>query len=67
MAPSALRRFGDPYDASRPLELVVKPVTVMLSATVSPCTLSIRSERGLPRTVNGTGHTGPSRFCATSS
>ena len=54
MAPSALRRFGGPYDTSRPLELVVKPVTVMLSATVSPCTLSIRSERGLaspPRPV----------------
>ena len=23
-------------------------------------------EEGLPRTVNGTGHTGPSEFCATS-
>ena len=40
--PSALRRFGGPYDASRPLELVVKPA--MLSAAVLPCTLSGRCD-----------------------
>ena len=26
----------------------------------------VSSEIPVPRTVNGTGHTGPSRFCATS-
>ena len=26
----------------------------------------VRSTQGLTRTVNGTGHTGPSEFCATS-
>ena len=25
-----------------------------------------KATRGVPRTVNGTGHTGPSEFCATS-
>jgi hypothetical protein len=27
---------------------------------------AIESSKDLPRTVNGTGHTGPSEFCATS-
>ena len=31
-----------------------------------PAIAQLRSEAYLPRTVNGTGHTGPSEFCATS-
>ena len=34
--------------------------TIYVRDMLSPCTLY------LPRTVNGTGHTGPSEFCATS-
>ena len=28
--------------------------------------ITLRAADDLPRTVNGTGHTGPSEFCATS-
>ena len=53
---------------------VVVPVVLVYSALwciCIPCQLwadpSPRYRETVPRTVNGTGHTGPSRFCATSS
>ena len=46
--------------------LMLTPKTIR---EVERCLLLVdkgRAEMKLPRTVNGTGHTGPSEFCATS-
>ena len=44
--------------------LVAAGMTIDLAGFL-PCT-SLSALSALPRTVNGTGHTGPSEFCATS-
>ena len=38
---------------------------IFAAVAVAPCAL-VRIHAVVPRTVNGTGHTGPSEFCATS-
>ena len=56
-----------PREIARAMEALGKKIKSFTTPAASaPAPAPPRSQVPLPRTVNGTGHTGPSEFCATS-